>query len=145
MSGENIMQFYKKLKESSFRFTFFMWLVALHSFATGLGLVFLPGELFEKLGYSIITERFFAVQGGIFHIVMCIGYLMAAFGKEKFEGVVYLSIIAKLFATFFLLTYSFAVTWILVVFLSGIFDFLMGVIIYCLYKQYKKSLPAWAG
>ncbi len=139
------MQFFTKLKDPSFRFTFFMCLVAMHSFATGLGLVFLPGELFEKLGYRMITERFFAVQGGVFHIVMCIGYLMAAFGKEKFEGVVYLSIIAKLFATFFLLTYSFAVTWILLVFISGIFDFFMGVIIYFLYKQYKNSLPAGAG
>ncbi len=137
-----MMQFCTKLKDPSFRFTFFMCLVAMHSFATGLGLVFLPVELFKKLGYSIITERFFAVQGGVFHVVMCIGYLMAAFGKEKFEGVVYLSIVAKLFATFFLLTYSFAVIWILVVFLSGIFDLLMGIIIYFLYKQYKISIPA---
>ncbi len=139
------MLFKAKLKDSSFRFTFFMWLVALHSFATGLGLIFLPGGLFEKLGYNMISERFFAVQGGVFHIVMCIGYMMAAFGKERYEGVVYMSIIAKIFATFFLLTYSFVVTWILVVFLSGIFDLLMGVIIYFLYKQYKNSIQAGLG
>jgi len=139
------MQFSTKLKDPSFRFTWFMRLVALHSFATGLGLIFLPGELFEKLGYSLISERFFTVQGGVFHIVMCIGYLMAANGRERFEGVVYLSITAKLFATFFLLIYSLSVSWILVVFLSGIIDFFMGIIIYFLYMKYKKSLLPGAG
>ena len=139
------MLFKAKLKDPSFRFTFFMCLVALHSFATGLGLIFLPGELFEKLGYNMITERFFAVQGGVFHIVMCIAYMMAAFGKERYEGVVYMSVIAKIFATFFLLTYSFIITWILVVFLSGIFDLLMGAIIYFLFKQYKNSISVGEG
>lgn len=139
------MQFFQKLKDPSFRFSFFMWLVAIHSFSTGIGLIFLPAELFEKFGYNMISERFFAVQGGIFHIVMCIGYLMAAYGREKYEGVVHLSITAKLFATFFLLTYSFFVVWIWVVFLSGIFDLLMGVIIYTLYTKYKKSISLGAG
>ena len=139
------MQLFQKLKLPSFRFSFFMWLVAIHSFSTGIGLIFLPAELFEKLGYNMISERFFAVQGGVFHMVMCIGYLMAATGREKYEGVVYLSIMAKLFATLFLLTYSFFIVWIWVVILSGIFDFLMGVIIYILYKQYKRSISPGAG
>ncbi len=139
------MQFFLKLKDSSFRFSLFMWLVASHSLSTGLGLIFLPSELFEKLGYSIITERFFAVQGGVFHIVMCIGYLMAAVKKDKYEGVVYLAIIAKLSATIFLVTYSVLAAWIWVVFFSGIFDLLMGVIMYVLYKQYKKTLSPGAG
>lgn len=136
------MQLMIKLKDPSFRFSLFMWLVAIHSFSTGLGLIFLPGPLFEKLGYSMISERFFAVQGGVFHIVMCVGYLMAAVGKDRFPGVVYLAVTAKLTATVFLLTYSFAVEWVPVVFLSGIFDFLMGVLIWFLYKQYKNSKSA---
>ncbi len=139
------MQFFQKLKDPSFRFSFFMWLVAAHSLSTGLGLIFLPSGLFEKLGYSMITERFFAVQGGVFHIVMFAGYLMAAIKKEKYEGVVHLAIIAKLFATVFLITYSVVTVWIWVVFLSGIFDFLMGVFIYFLYKQYKKNIFLEAG
>lgn len=139
------MQFFRKLKDPSFRFSFFMWLVAAHSFLTGMGLIFLPSGLFEKLGYNMITERFFAVQGGVFHIVMCIGYLMAAIKKEKYEGVVYLAIIAKFFATLFLLTYSVVTSWIWVVFFSGIFDLIMGVFIYFLYKQYKKSIPTGIG
>ncbi len=139
------MPFFQKLKDPSFRFSFFMWLVAAHSLSTGLGLIFLPSGLFEKLGYSMITERFFAVQGGVFHIVMCIGYLMAAIKKEKYEGVVHLAIIAKLFATVFLITYSVVTVWIWVVFLSGIFDLLMGVFIYFLYKQYKNNIFLEAG
>ena len=139
------MQFILKLKDPSYRFSFFMWLVAFHSFSTGLGLILLPAAWFEKLGYHMITERFFAVQGGVFHIVMCVGYLMAASAKERFPGVVYLSVTAKMTATFFLLTYSFFVEWIPVVFASGIFDLLMGIIIYILYKQYKNTLPGEAG
>ena len=139
------MQFFQKLKDPSFRFSFFMWLVAAHSLSTGLGLIFLPSGLFEKLGYSMITERFFAVQGGVFHIVMFAGYLMAAIKKEKYEGVVHLAIIAKLFATVFLITYSVVTVWIWVVFLSGIFDLLMGVFIYFLYKQHKNNILLEAG
>lgn len=139
------MRFLKNLKDPSYRFSFFMWLVATHSFFTGIGLIFFPAELFEKLGYSMINERFFAVQGGVFHIVMCVGYLMAAFKKDEYEGVVHLSIIAKLFATLFLLSYSAFVVWIWVVFLSGIFDLLLGVIIFLLYKQYKKDIVPEAG
>lgn len=139
------MQFFQRLKDPSFRFSLFMWLVAAHSLSTGIGLIFLPSGLFEKLGYNMITERFFAVQGGIFHIVMCAGYLMAAVKREKYEGVVYLAIIAKLFATVFLITYSVVTAWIWVVFLSGIFDLLMGVFMYFLYKQYKKSILPEAG
>jgi len=139
------MRFFQKLGDSSFRFSFFLWLVSIHSFFTGIGLIFLPAGLFEKLGYNMISERFFAVQGGVFHIVMSVGYLMAAIGREKYEGLVYLSITAKLFATIFLLTYSFFVKWIWVVFGSGIFDFLMGLIILVLYKQYKRDLLPGAG
>ena len=139
------MQLFQKLKDPSFRFSFFMCLVAAHSLSTGLGLIFLPSGLFEKLGYSMITERFFAVQGGVFHIVMFAGYLMAAIKKEKYEGVVHLAIIAKLFATVFLITYSVVTVWIWVVFLSGIFDLLMGVFIYFLYKQHKNNILLEAG
>ena len=139
------MQFFQKLKDSSFRFSFFMWLVAAHSFLTGLGLIFLPSGLFEKLGYNMITERFFTVQGGVFHIVMCIGYLMVAIKREKYEGVVYLAIVAKLFATLFLITYSVVTVWIWVVFLSGIFDLIMGVFMYFLYKQHKIKISPVAG
>jgi len=139
------MHFFQKLKDPSFRFSLFMWLVAAHSFSTGLGLIFLPSELFETLGYNMITERFFAVQGGVFHIVMFIGYSMAAIKKEKYEGVVYLAVIAKLFATIFLVAYSIITAWIWVVFISGIFDLLMGTFMYFLYKQYKKSISTGAG
>jgi len=134
-----------KLRDPSFRFSLFLWLVALHSFSTGIGLIFFPASWFEKVGYSLISERFFAVQGGVFHIVMSVGYLMAAKGKDRFPGVVYLSVTAKLMATVFLLTYSFAVEWIPVVFLSGIFDCFMGGGIYLLYGQYKNKISSEAG
>ncbi len=131
---------YKNLSNPPFRFSFFMYLVALHSFIAGIGLMFLPSDLFTKLGYSAISERFFTVQGGVFHIVMCIGYLMVAFRREKYEGVIYFSVTAKFIATFFLITYSIFIDWIWVVFLSGIFDFLIGLVIILLYKQHIKYL-----
>jgi len=136
------MQMYRKLLHPPFRFSFFMWLVALHSFIAGVGLIFSPPDLFTSLGYNFVTERFFTIQGGVFHVVMCVGYLMAAFRKEKYEGVIYLSIIAKFFATIFLITYSVLIDWVWVVFLSGIFDFFIGVTIILFYKQYRENLTA---
>ncbi len=129
----------RKLRDPSYRFSMFMWIVAVHSLTAGLGLIFLPSELFEKLGYSVVSERFFVYQGGVFHIVMCIGYAFAAIGREKYEGIVFLSITAKFSATVFLLMYSFFARWVWVVFFSGIGDFIMAVMIFVLYGSLKKA------
>ncbi|HPR89710.1 MAG TPA: hypothetical protein PL181_16990 [bacterium] len=44
----------------------FLWLIAIHSFLVGLGLIFMPYSLLEQMGYASCSERFFRAQGGVF-------------------------------------------------------------------------------
>ena len=68
----------KLLADPSRRLRLLLRLVAAHSLAVGLALVLAPADVFVRLGYAPLGERFFPVQGGVFHIVMAAGYLMAA-------------------------------------------------------------------
>lgn len=113
----------------------FLLIVALHSFFVAAGLILLPAGLFHDFGYSSITEPFFKAQGGVFHFVMVIIYLLAAVNPVERKYLVQVSFIAKFTATIFLLSYFIFVDSIIVVFLSGLGDFLMGIIIYILYKK----------
>lgn len=117
----------------------FLFLVALHSFFVGLGLLFLPTHLFVEFGYNPIAENFFRAQGGIFHIVMVVAYLMAM--KEPVENkvMVQFSISAKFIAVLFLFGYYIFIENILVVFLSGVGDLIMALILLFLSKKLTLS------
>lgn len=116
-------------------FPILMRLVALHSFAVGCALVVLPASVLSIFGFPEMPGNFFQVQGGVFHIVMCVAYLMASFHPHRFSGLVYFSIAAKLMATVFLFSYYFAVQPFLVVLLSGIGDLIMGIVIFAVYRS----------
>ncbi len=118
----------------------FLWLVALHSLSVGFGLIVIPGAYMEYLGYGICNESFFRCQGGVFHIAMAVGYAMAAYNSKRFECLVLFSIIVKFIATIFLFSYSIFVNPLLVIILSGLSDFIMGIIILSLYKLSKSKL-----
>ena len=133
------VRFSKLLKEPLSLFSIFMYGVMIHSLIVGLLLIFSPSLLFEFFGYKRISEHFFHVQGGVFHIVMSIGYMIAAWKPNKYEGVIFLSIAAKFTAVLFLIIYSFVIDFISIVFLSGIGDLIMGIFILILYKRIKKS------
>jgi hypothetical protein len=60
-----------------------MWLIALHSFIAGIGLIVMPPQLMESLGFNSGGDRFFQSQVGVFHIVMAIAYSLAAFHVRK--------------------------------------------------------------
>lgn len=130
----------QKLKDPKLLFSIFMFLVLIHSFIIGIALIFSPTSIFEFFGYKKITEQFFHVQGGIFHIVMSIGYAMAAMRPSRFDGVIIFSITAKFTAVLFLFIYSIFIRFIPVVFLSGFGDLVMGILILILYKNLKKSI-----
>lgn len=117
-----------------------LWIIAFHSFCVGVGLITAPSELFEFFGYSKCTERFFPTQGGVFHIVMAIGYIMGALRVHKTEDLVVFTIIVKLCATVFLLIYFIALkqTWLIL--FSGLSDGLMGLIVYWLYTNSKSKV-----
>ncbi|MFH1195815.1 MAG: hypothetical protein V1720_08870 [bacterium] len=128
-----------KTKNNSKYLSIFLWLVALHSFLVGAGLIIMPGSFMEYLGYGRCPELFFRAQGGVFHIAMSVGYAMAAFNSKRFECLVVFSIVVKFLATVFLFSYSIISNSLPVIVLSGISDFIMGIVILILYRATKNS------
>jgi hypothetical protein len=116
-----------------------LWLIALHSFCFGIALIVLPISVIEFFGFRLI-EKFFAIQGGVFHIVVSLAYIMAAMDLRNALKLIILSCTAKFMATIFLLTWFFFGSHIFMVIFSGIADFLMGIAILSLYLMYRKSL-----
>lgn len=129
----------KIIHQSQYRLSFILWLIAFHSFVVGLALIIIPPDLMKHFGYNLINERFFSLQGGVFHIVMSVCYFLAALKLEKFKGLIILSITAKFIATVFLITYFIIGDQILVVLFSGIVDCIMGIAILFAYLSYKKT------
>ena len=118
-----------------------LWLVALHSIGFGISLIVLPVSVIEFFGFQL-AEKFFAVQGGVFHIVVSLAYIMAALDLTKASKLIILSCTAKFMATIFLLSYYFFEKHIFMVVFSGIADFLMGfmiLVLYLLYRAYRNN------
>ena len=120
-------------------FKLFLLLVAIHSFFVGLGLIFLPKDLMLLFGFQEITNNFFPVQGGVFHIIMAVIYIYAIKIEKLQFFLIPLIIGVKLFAAFFLFVYYFAFEHIITVLLSGIGDGMMGIILYYFYIKLKKN------
>ena len=127
------------IRNSRSRLSLLLILVAIHSFCVGVGLIIRPSELMQLFGFGICYERFFPTQGGVFHIVMAVGYLMAAYNVDQYRCLVIFSIIVKIMATVFLFTYFIAVEQIWLVLVSGISDCIMGIAIYVALLLYLKS------
>ncbi|MBK7631048.1 MAG: hypothetical protein IPJ23_10200 [Ignavibacteriales bacterium] len=120
--------------------TVFLWLVALHSFLVGIGLVVLPSSVFELLGFKSTFDRFFSTQGGVFHIAMAFSYAMAAYDLKRFKQLIVFSILVKFIATIFLLLYFIIASSQLLIVFSGISDFVMGLVILLLYKKLNQEM-----
>lgn len=117
----------------------FLYLVALHSFIVGIGLIFLPDSVFQFLGFIKTFDRFFSTQGGVFHIAMSLAYAMAAYNLIKYKQLILFSIIVKFIATIFLFTYFIFISnqWLII--LSGISDLIMAIITLVLYRNIIKE------
>ena len=113
--------------------------VTLHSVATGLGLIFAPPSLLEFFGYRGYHGRFFQVQGGVFHLVMALAYLLAAHKPERYPGLIILTVAAKTIATCFLLSYYFLLEPVWIILVSGIGDGLMGFTVFVANQQFTKQ------
>ncbi len=121
------------------RLSLILWLVALHSACVGVGLLLFPDAAFERFGYQPISERFFAAQGGVFHLIMAVVYALAGARVDRYEILILVSIGAKFSATVFLLVYYFFFAAIWMVLLSGIGDALMGLVILAVLAAYRKA------
>jgi hypothetical protein len=119
--------------------TVLLYLIALHSFCVGLALIIIPIPSLDFFGFTGYSGSFFKAQGGIFHIVMSIIYLIAAHDVDKFPVLIYLTLTAKFIATVFLLGYYFIFGHIWMVLVSGIGDFLMGLFVYLLWRWHRKQ------
>ena len=113
-----------------------LWLVALHSIAIGFALIAQPAPLMKLSGFSSECERFFPAQGGVFHILMAVAYVLGATNIEKYHYLIIFSIIVKALATIFLVVYCFGVEFKWIVLLSGIGDGVMGLIIFIALQNY---------
>jgi len=116
-----------------------LWLVAIHSICFGISLVILPIRFIEFFGFHL-TEKFFADQGGVFHLIVAVAYIWAALDLENSFKLIVLSCTAKFVATVFLLSYFFFVDQKWMVIFSGLADFLMGFAILVLYILYRKQV-----
>jgi hypothetical protein len=114
-------------------------LVAIHSLAMALILIAQPAALMKFAGFNPDCEHFFPTQGGVFHLLMFVVYLMGAIHIEKYHHFIVFSIFVKAVATFFLIMYCFANEFKWVVFLSGICDGVMGLMIFFAFQQYLRS------
>jgi hypothetical protein len=118
-----------------------LWLVAFHTLAFGLILIIQPGVIMRFAGFGYGYDHFFPAQGGVFHLLMFVIYVMGAIQVEKYYHFIVFSIFVKAAATFFLLIYSFAVEFKWIILLSGIADAVMGMMIFAalLYYLHTKS------
>ncbi|MBW2450532.1 MAG: hypothetical protein JRE92_08925 [Deltaproteobacteria bacterium] len=114
-------------------------LVAIHSFGMGVILIAQPTVLMEFAGFSPDCEHFFPAQAGVFHLLMFVVYLLGAIHIEKYHHFILFSIFVKAVATFFLIMYCFAAEFKWIVFLSGIGDLVMGVMIFWAFQNYLRS------
>ncbi len=126
--------------EKKYHLPFVLSLISIHSFFVGVGLIFFPGELMEYIGFQFVQERFFQVQGGAFHIVLSICYILPVISYYNFKSLVIFSIIAKISATVFLFIYFLFFDSILCVLLSGFVDCTMAILLLYVYHNRQKKV-----
>ncbi|MBI9073211.1 MAG: hypothetical protein JEY94_16530 [Melioribacteraceae bacterium] len=121
---------------------YFLFLIAFQSLAIGLFLMFFPPELMRLLGFPIIFENFFKVQGGVFHLIMVAAYVMASADPCKNSIMVVFSIITKVTSVIFLVIYFFFVSqyWIFIVALFG--EIAISSMLIFLFFKFKKELKS---
>jgi hypothetical protein len=115
-----------------------LWLIAIHSICFGLALIIFPSSWIEYFGFRL-EEKFFADQGGVFHLIISLAYIMAALAPETSKKFVILSCVTKFTAAIFLFSYFLFDRQIIMVFLSGIGDLMMGLAIFLAYRYYIRS------
>ena len=111
-------------------------LVAVHSILMGLALIFQPAILMEWSGFKSGYERFFPAQGGVFHLLMAVAYLLGATDSRKYHFLIVFSVIVKAVATVFLIVYCITVEFKWIILVSGIGDGVMGMSIFIAFRRY---------
>ena len=120
-------------------FRVILWLIALHSFIVAMLLIFLPEEGIRYFGFTD-GNPFFQVQGGVFHIVMCIAYVMAAIDLSSGRKLIIFIIGAKSLAFLYLMIYFIFIDPIPILLISGIGDGIMALVVYLLWVRSMREV-----
>jgi hypothetical protein len=115
-----------------------LWLVGIHSFCFGISLIVFPCGVLEYFGFTI-SQKFYATQGGVFHLIICYAYFKSALDPENSKDLITLACITKFSATIFLFCYYLFGLQIIIILISGILDFLMGATILILYMLFRRQ------
>ncbi|MBI9037088.1 MAG: hypothetical protein JEY97_03070 [Bacteroidales bacterium] len=118
--------------------TVFLWLISIHSICVGIALITFPAHLISEFGIEI-CNKFFPTQSGVLHIIMGVIYYLAIKNLGKNDLLIVFSIFVKFIATIFLAAYYIFMDQALVILLSWIGDFLMGILLLLLFRAYKKK------
>lgn len=110
-------------------------LTSLHTLCIGIALIVLPDNLMSLFGFTELDGRFFRTQGGVFHLLMAFGYYFAAVDIPNCRNFIKFIIIIKFSATVFLVIYYLFIDPTIVILLSGVVDFLIGLTIFYLNYQ----------
>ena len=102
-------------------------------------LILIPLEYFDLFGFADYSGNFFKIQAGVFHIVMCVAYVWAAHDPVRNRLMILFAISAKMIATLFLLSYALFMDMVWMVVASGVFDFLMGVVLIWFYRGLREQ------
>lgn len=122
------------------RLSIVLWLMAVHSFLVGVGLIIQVPKVMELFGFQPCHEHFFPAQGGVFHVVMAVGYALAAYDSVRYRCLVLFSIFVKVAASLFLISYFVFVDGILMILISGIGDGVLCLMLYLSFISYDKHL-----
>ena len=123
--------------------SYFLFLIGIHSFAVGVGLLFIPPSILDFFGLIDYKESFFQAQGGVFHIAMSVAYAMAGLNIKKSIRLIQFIIAVKFLAFVFLIMYFLFVLSAWLILLSGIGDGLMGLIVFILYQRSELKIEEY--
>ena len=111
-----------------------VFLVALHSFAIGIMLIFTTSWVLQFAGWDEVSHLFFHRQSGAFHLILAAGY----WWEYHKHGTIGLMLMAKAIAVVFLLIMSpWKEAWSVP--FSGILDGLMLVGMFFIHRMARRA------
>ncbi len=130
----------QQIANPSKRLMLVLILTSIHSFCVGIGLILQLPILMEWFGFGHIAQPFFPAQGGIFHMLMSVAYIIAALKPDNNDDLIKFIISVKIAATGFLFIYFVFVDNIWMILLSAISDGILAILIITAYYSYKNLI-----
>lgn len=117
-----------------------LFIMVLHSSVTGLLLIVLPGEWISGLGLQVHSQRFFACQGGVFHILMAVAYGAGMIHPVRNAALIWFAVFVKVCAAVFLLSFFVMGDSVLFILLNAVLDGFLGGLLFFTYLGFLRTL-----